>query len=99
MPHLGLVTIVVADYDEAIAFYMDALGFELRQDTRLSAEKRWVVVAPPGARETAVTAGGSRHVVYLLVGGFGGRELRFADDAADPQARILDLGMGRQGVR
>ncbi|HEY0543006.1 MAG TPA: VOC family protein [Actinoallomurus sp.] len=54
MPHLGLVTIVVADYDEAIAFYVDALGFELREDTRLSAEKRWVVVAPPGARETAV---------------------------------------------
>lgn len=54
MPHLGLVTIVVADYDEAIAFYVDALGFELREDTRLPAEKRWVVVAPPGARETAV---------------------------------------------
>jgi catechol 2,3-dioxygenase-like lactoylglutathione lyase family enzyme len=54
MPHLGLVTIVVADYDEAIAFYVDALGFELREDTRLSAGKRWVVVAPPGAREAAV---------------------------------------------
>jgi catechol 2,3-dioxygenase-like lactoylglutathione lyase family enzyme len=54
MPHLGLVTIVVADYDEAIAFYVDALGFELLEDTRLSAGKRWVVVAPPGARETGV---------------------------------------------
>ncbi|MCF3102231.1 VOC family protein [Streptomyces roseoverticillatus] len=54
MPHLGLVTVVVRDYDEAIAFYRDALGFELLEDTRIDSEKRWVVVAPPGARETAV---------------------------------------------
>ncbi|GAU69199.1 hypothetical protein SSP35_11_00180 [Streptomyces sp. NBRC 110611] len=54
MPHLGLVTIVVRDYDEAIAFYQDVLGFELLEDTRIDDRKRWVVVAPPGARETAV---------------------------------------------
>ncbi|GAA3360317.1 VOC family protein [Streptomyces antimycoticus] len=54
MPHLGLVTVVVRDYDEAIAFYRDVIGFQLLEDTRIDAEKRWVVVAPPGARETAV---------------------------------------------
>ncbi|CAL9584268.1 hypothetical protein SUDANB120_05113 [Streptomyces sp. enrichment culture] len=54
MSHLGLLTLVVRDYDEAIAFYRDALGFELREDTRIDEDKRWVVVAPPGARETAV---------------------------------------------
>ncbi|MCC3770653.1 VOC family protein [Streptomyces sp. UNOC14_S4] len=54
MPHLGLVTVVVRDYDEAVAFYRDALGFELLEDTPLDGGKRWVVVAPPGARETAV---------------------------------------------
>ncbi|WP_149183549.1 VOC family protein [Streptomyces sp. TRM49041] len=54
MTHLGLVTVVVRDYDEAIAFYRDVLGFELREDTSVDAGKRWVVVAPPGARETAV---------------------------------------------
>ncbi|MCF6524264.1 VOC family protein [Streptomyces sp. JJ36] len=54
MPHLGLVTVVVRDYDEAIAFYRDVVGFELLEDTRIDEEKRWVVVAPPGARETAV---------------------------------------------
>ncbi|MEV4921321.1 VOC family protein [Streptomyces roseoverticillatus] len=54
MPHLGLATVVVRDYDEAIAFYRDALGFELLEDTRIDSEKRWVVMAPPGARETAV---------------------------------------------
>ncbi|NYE50334.1 catechol 2,3-dioxygenase-like lactoylglutathione lyase family enzyme [Spinactinospora alkalitolerans] len=54
MPHLGLVTLVVRDYDEAVAFYVNAVGFELIEDTRISDEKRWVVVGPPGARETAV---------------------------------------------
>jgi catechol 2,3-dioxygenase-like lactoylglutathione lyase family enzyme len=54
MPHIGLVTVVVSDYDEAIAFYTGALGFELLEDTHLGAGKRWVVVAPPGARESAV---------------------------------------------
>jgi catechol 2,3-dioxygenase-like lactoylglutathione lyase family enzyme len=54
MSHLGLVTIVVRDYDEAISFYVGALDFELREDTRLDERKRWVVVAPRGARETGV---------------------------------------------
>ena len=54
MAHLGLVTLVVDDYDQAIAFFVDALGFELMEDRRLEAAKRWVVVAPRGARETAM---------------------------------------------
>ncbi|WP_370421609.1 VOC family protein [Streptomyces sp. QH1-20] len=54
MPHLGLVTLVVRDYDEAIAFYVDAVGFELVEDTRIDDRKRWVVVRPPGARETGL---------------------------------------------
>lgn len=54
MPHLGLVAVVVPDYDEAIAFYVDALGFRLVEDTPLDGGKRWVVVAPRGARETGV---------------------------------------------
>ncbi|MDT0449732.1 VOC family protein [Streptomyces hesseae] len=54
MTHLGLVTVVVRDYDEAIAFYRDAVGFDLLEDTHVDDDKRWVVVAPPGAKETAV---------------------------------------------
>lgn len=51
--HLGLVSIVVRDYDEAIAFYVDKLGFSLVEDTYQPAQdKRWVVVAPPGAHES-----------------------------------------------
>jgi catechol 2,3-dioxygenase-like lactoylglutathione lyase family enzyme len=54
MAHIGLVALVVRDYDEAIAFYVDAAGFELREDTRFPDGKRWVVVAPPGGGQTAL---------------------------------------------
>ena len=52
MSRIGAVALLVADYDEAIAFYVGKLGFDLVEDTRLSADKRWVLVAPPGATET-----------------------------------------------
>ena len=51
--HLGLVAIVVSDYDPAISFFVDVLGFELVEDspslTNDGRPKRWVVVRPPGA--------------------------------------------------
>ncbi len=51
--HLALVALIVRDYDEAIRFYVDVLGFELIEDTEQPAQnKRWVIVAPPGARES-----------------------------------------------
>ncbi len=43
---LGTVTIVVRDYDEAIAWYTGTLGFVLVEDTDLGSGKRWVLVAP-----------------------------------------------------
>lgn len=44
--HIALFSIVVKDYDEAIQFYTQKLGFLLLEDTPLSETKRWVVVAP-----------------------------------------------------
>ena len=49
---LSAITILIADYDDAIAFYVGVLGFDLIEDTRLSDKKRWVLVAPPGSGET-----------------------------------------------
>ena len=50
---VGLVTIVVRDYDEAIRYYTEVLGFELVEDTVLDAAgKRWVVVAPDSSGHT-----------------------------------------------
>jgi len=51
--HLGLVAVVVSDYDPAISFFVDVLGFELVEDspslTNGGRAKRWVVVRPPRA--------------------------------------------------
>ena len=52
--HLSLTALVVRDYDEAVAFFVGKLGFELREDTRLDDEKRWTVVAPPGSTESGI---------------------------------------------
>jgi catechol 2,3-dioxygenase-like lactoylglutathione lyase family enzyme len=52
--HLELVSVIVGEYDEAIEFFVDRLGFELVEDspavTNDGRPKRWVVVRPPGAR-------------------------------------------------
>jgi catechol 2,3-dioxygenase-like lactoylglutathione lyase family enzyme len=45
---LANISLVVPDYDEAIAYYTEVLGFELIEDTLLSPEKRWVRVRPRG---------------------------------------------------
>lgn len=48
--HIALTALVVREYDEAISFFVDTLGFQLIEDTYVpEQDKRWVVVAPPGA--------------------------------------------------
>ncbi|PZR75653.1 MAG: glyoxalase [Chthoniobacterales bacterium] len=50
---LGLVSLVVRDYDEALDFFVGKLGFTLIEDSVVPEQaKRWVVVAPPGASES-----------------------------------------------
>ena len=49
---IGYVALIVRDYDEAIEFYRQALGFELIEDTDLGGGKRWVRVRPLGAGGT-----------------------------------------------
>ncbi|MBX2898861.1 MAG: VOC family protein [Cyclobacteriaceae bacterium] len=46
MRKLGLISLVVRDYDQALDFYLNKLDFVLVEDTVLSETKRWVVVAP-----------------------------------------------------
>ena len=50
---IGLVSLVVDDYDDALAFFIGKLGFGLVEDTFVPEQpKRWVVVTPPGANES-----------------------------------------------
>jgi putative peptidoglycan lipid II flippase len=54
---LAAVTVLVPSYDDGLAFFRDVLGFAVVEDTPLSLEKRWVVVAPsPGASAALVLA-------------------------------------------
>jgi len=59
--HLGLVALLVRDYDEALSFFVGKLDFELVEDSDLGAGKRWVVVAPPGSH-----GAGAREARLLL---------------------------------
>jgi catechol 2,3-dioxygenase-like lactoylglutathione lyase family enzyme len=51
---IGLISLLVHDYDEAISFYTNKLGFILIEDTDMGEGKRWVTVAPPGSGETRI---------------------------------------------
>jgi catechol 2,3-dioxygenase-like lactoylglutathione lyase family enzyme len=48
------VTVVVADYDEAIQFYTEKLNFDLIEDTLINENKRWVLVRPKGSAECSL---------------------------------------------
>lgn len=82
---LGQVAIVVADYDDAIRFYTEKLGFELSEDTRLSDTKRWVVVTPPGSACSVLLAKAATPEQLAAIGNqTGGRVFLFlyTDDIA-----------------
>jgi catechol 2,3-dioxygenase-like lactoylglutathione lyase family enzyme len=70
--HLGLITVVVSEYDPAIRFFVDALGFELSEDspavTNDGRPKRWVVVRPPGAATGLLLARADGEVQAGVVG-------------------------------
>ncbi len=48
------IALIVDNYDDAIEFYTQKLDFLVLEDTRLSEEKRWVVIAPKGAKECSL---------------------------------------------
>ena len=52
--NIGYVALVVREYDEAVAFYTQRLGFTLVEDTDLGRGKRWVLIAPAGSRGTSL---------------------------------------------
>ena len=94
---IATLALVVADYDEAIEFYRDKLGFSLVADTPLGGDKRWVLVAPPGgngARLLLAKADGPEQLA--TVGNqTGGRVMLFleTDDFAGDFARMSEKGV------
>ena len=97
MSRIALTTLLVRDYDEAIAFYTERLGFALIEDNGLDEGKRWVVVAPPDSREAALLlAQASTARQRALVGGQTGERVGFflhTEDFARDHARMTAAGV------
>jgi catechol 2,3-dioxygenase-like lactoylglutathione lyase family enzyme len=93
---IASVTLVVADYDAAIAFYRDALGFDLLEDTDLGGGKRWVRVAPRGAQTALLLARADGDAQRASVGNQTGGRVGFflhTDDFARDHAAMLARGV------
>ena len=93
---LALATLLVADYDQAIAWYTDVLGFQLRADVAQGGGKRWVVVAPHGSQAGLVLALATTTAQQALVGGQTGGRVSFflhTDDFARDHAALLARGV------
>jgi catechol 2,3-dioxygenase-like lactoylglutathione lyase family enzyme len=85
------VTLVVRDYDEAIAWYTQALGFELLEDTPMDAGKRWVRVAPRGGGSALLLARAANPAQEAAVGAQTGGRVAFflhTDDFARDYAAL-----------
>jgi catechol 2,3-dioxygenase-like lactoylglutathione lyase family enzyme len=98
--HLEHVALVVRDYDAAIRFFVDALGFDLVEDspsvTNDGRPKRWVVVRPPGAATGLLLVQADGADQQSVVGGqFAGRVGFFlrADDFDAARRRMLQHGV------
>jgi catechol 2,3-dioxygenase-like lactoylglutathione lyase family enzyme len=98
--HLQLITVVVDEYDPAIAFFTDVLGFDLVEDspsrTNDGRPKRWVVVRPPGAETGLLLARADGAAQAAVVGQqFAGRVGLFlrVDDFEAAYARLTDAGV------
>lgn len=92
---ISLVTLVVDSYDEAMSFYVERLGFEVREDVDLG-DKRWVVVAPPGASTGLLLAEAADAAQRGRVGDQTGGRVGFflrTDDFAAAHRRLSAAGV------
>ena len=51
---IGYITLIIKDYDEAITFFRDKLGFKLSEDTKIDSMKRWVLMSPENSNGTSL---------------------------------------------
>jgi len=91
------VTLLVRDYDEAIAYYTKTLGFKLVEDTPVAEGKRWVLVAPGGKSECGLLLAKAKNAEELGAVGHqaGGRVFLFlhTDDFTRDYRALADRGV------
>ena len=91
---LALTALLVRDYDEAIAFYCDALGFRLLEDSDQGGGKRWVVIGGGDGGDLLLAKASKPEQLAAVGNQFGGRVGLFAhtDDFDAVQARLINAG-------
>jgi len=104
MAFVSLISLIVDDYDPAIAFYVDVLGFELVEDspslTNDGRPKRWVVVRPPGEKTGILLAKADGERQQIAVGDQHGGRVGFFLHVDDFDARyqhMLAVGVTFRG--
>ena len=93
---IGAITFLVRDYDEAIGWFRDALGFSLIADTPLGGGKRWVLVSPGEAGTPLLLAEASGDAQRARIGDQTGGRVGFflhTDDFAPYHARMRAAGV------
>lgn len=99
MAYISAISLLVPDYDVALKFYVGQLGFTLIEDTHLTDDKRWVIVAPPQAGEQAchlLLAKASKPEQKAAIGRqAGGRVFLFltTDNFRADHKRLTDAGV------
>jgi catechol 2,3-dioxygenase-like lactoylglutathione lyase family enzyme len=98
--HLGLIAVVVSEYDPAVSFFTGVLGFELVEDspalTNDGRPKRWVVVRPPGAATGLLLARADGEDQAAIVGKQAGGRVGFflhVEDFGAAYARMASAGV------
>ncbi len=96
MPHIAAFALVVPDYDLALDFNHGVLGWDVITDKRLSATKRWVLVAPPGGQCRILLAKADGDLQSAAIGQQTGGRVGFflsTNDFARDHARMIQAGV------
>jgi catechol 2,3-dioxygenase-like lactoylglutathione lyase family enzyme len=94
--HISSFALLVSDYDQAIAYYTEKLGFELREDSPRENGKRWVLVAPIGAQTSILLAKTVTDSQHAFIGNQTGGRVGFflhTDDFKRDYALYLSRGV------
>lgn len=95
--NIGLISLLISDYDDAITFYTQKIGFDLLEDTKIDEAKRWVVVAPKESKGCRIllAKAANKKQVSRIGNQTGGRVFLFlyTDDLKKTYSEMVSKGV------